>query len=329
MPSSTDTPKRPPQRGNVPAQRPAQQAPAVVTKPDPWAVLKLDLDRNRDVYGALLGGTKPAPTSQIDRFLMSCYQVVWNKPDLIAEPMRDSLLLAFAEGAATRLDFSPTAKEAFIEIRDGKARFATQYPGLVKLIHRGNDIDYISVGVVRRGDHFRQVGGSDPHIDHVAVELGHEPDDYDTDDAILATYACVKLLGSSKDIHEVARKADFNRAKAMSKGPAWKNWYDRMAMKVPLRRLANRLPKADEARHMLEVEDAQDQGETVTLDRVRELFGDRMTTPPRAIPSAGTDELRSLMDASGPVTDRTALPSAHPDAEPPEGALDGQAGDLV
>jgi recombinational DNA repair protein RecT len=298
MPSSTTKPQ--PARPNVPTQRqqPTAQPPAA-REPDEWNILKSDLDRNRNVYEALLGNLQPATPAQVERFMVLCYQVVWHKPDLLGAD-RDSLLLAFAEGAAVQLDFSPTAKEAFIEIREGLARFATQYPGLIKLIHRGNDVDFIHVDSVRRGDLFRQVGGSNPHIEHVAAELGHEPADYDDDNSILATYAVIKLKGSSRAVHEVSRRADFLKAKAMSKGPAWKNWLSRMALKLPLRRLANRLPFADEARQMIAVEDAQDRGEAVTLERVRELLGDRPIPTPR-LAAAPHDELRGLMDASGPV----------------------------
>jgi len=313
MPSSSDKTNR----GAVQRQQrqpQPQQAPPQPEGPNPWQVLHGDLERNRDLYGDLLGrGGKVANGPQVDRFLVTCYQAVWQKPDLL-DADRDSLLLAFAEAAAVGLDLTPTAKEGFVEVRSGLARFATQYPGLIKLIYRANDVDFIHADVVRKGDFFRQVGGSDPKIEHIAAELGTEPPDYDEDGSILAAYAVIKIKGSTRAVHEVARKADFMKARQMSKGPAWNAWFARMAIKVPLRRLANRMPGADEVRQVLAVEDAQERGERVTLERVADLF--QRHSEPSAMPKrvASRDDLAALMGASGPAGGERRLPTEHEDA---------------
>ena len=276
-------------------------------------MLHADLDRNKEIYGKLLSkGRRGATDPQVGRFSMECYQAVWNKPELL-RANRDSLLLAFAEAAVVGLSLNPTSKEAFLEIRSGLVRFGTQYQGLVKLMHRGADIDFIFAEVVRRGDHFRQVGGSEPLIDHVAAELGYEPDDYDEDEAILASYAVVKTKGSSRAVHEVARRKEIMQARSMSKGkggqppsPAWAAWFSRMAKKLPLRRLANIVPGADEARMVLGVEDAQASGKAVTFDRVADL-GFQPIAEPIAAPrpsidaSPRQDRMNALIDASGPA----------------------------
>jgi recombinational DNA repair protein RecT len=300
MPNSKDKPARRPQSRPQPQQQPQQQL-------DEWNALKVDLDRNKGVYAALLGGKKKAPDPEVERFRMECYQVVWHKPDLL-KANRDSLLLAFAEAAVVRLSINPTAKEGYVEVRSGVARFATQYQGLVKLMHRGADIDYLFTDVVRQGDAFRQIGGSDPRLEHIAAELGHEPDNYDSDESILAVYAVVKTMGSSRAVHEVARRSEILKARSLSKGkggkppsPAWAAWFSRMAKKLPLRRLANIIPGADEARMALGVEDAQARGEAVTFDRVSQAF-DPVASPRLTSPQQ-PDELRALMDASGPAVD--------------------------
>lgn len=252
---------------------------------------------------------------------MTCYQSAWHKPALL-EANRDSLLLSFAEAAVVRLNLNPTAKECYIEVRKGVARFATQYQGLIVLMHRGSDIEYIYADVVRRGDDWRQVGGSEPRIEHVHASLEDAPDGYDSDESILAAYAVVKIRGSSRATHEVIRRADILKARAMSTGPAWNAWFSRMAMKVPLKRLANRLPGADQIRQIASVEDARSRGETVTLPQVQAAFGEQ--TPMPAAPRRGaalpknSDDLRQLIQSSGPPS-----PGSGQDTErttPSEGA---------
>lgn len=275
-----------------------------------------DLKRNTGTYAALLGGKKPASESEVDRFMMSCYQAVWHQPKLL-DANRDSLLLAFAEAATVRLSLNPTAREAFIETRNAKvgdvyilqARFGTQYQGLIKLMHRGSDIDYIHADVVRRGDLFKVVGGSNPHIEHIQADVDMDPEvavAYDSDDAILASYAVVKIRGATRDSYEVARRASILKARAMSKSNAWTNWFERMARKIPLRRLANIIPGADEARGVITLEDARERGEMMTLERVAQLLGDRGVDVPAIARGLGfdptapqrPDEMQALIDSS-------------------------------
>ncbi len=309
MPNSNDK-NRKTTRRQQPARR--QQQPARQQEPqgpDAWDILKADLDRNLNVYGKLLSrGTRAASEPQVQRFSMQCYQAVWNKPDLL-QANRDSLLLAFAEAAVVGLSLNPTAKEAFLEIRSGLVRFGTQYQGLVKLMHRGTNIDFIFADVVRLEDHFKQYGGSEPRIEHVSVKLGFEPDNYDEDEAVLAAYAVVKTKGASLAVHEVARRRDILKAMSMSKGKggnppssAWRDWFPRMAKKLPLRRLANIIPGADEARMVLGVEDAQSRGEAVTFDRVSQVFDPIAAPRPANVTPSDGDALRKLMESSGPAS---------------------------
>jgi recombinational DNA repair protein RecT len=311
MPSSNQRPQqhqRPQQPQPAQAVERSRQPPPEQPTISAFDVLRADLDRNRGVFQPLLGNKRSVNDSQVDTFIMTCYQHVWHKPDLLGAD-RDSLLLAFAEAAVTGLDLNPTSKEGYIEIRSGIARFATQYQGLIKMMHRGNDIDYMHVDVVRRGDMFRQIGGSGPRIEHVTAELGCEPEDYDTDAAILASYATVRLNGSSHAMQEVARRSAIDKAMAMSKGkggkppsPAWASWYDRMAMKLPVRRISNYLPGADEIRTMMSVEDARDHDRFMIHPRVAEVFGN--IEAPRAATRIGptnADRLASLVASSGPA----------------------------
>jgi len=300
---STNKPQR--RQNQPPPQQQQEETPFELT----FDGLKCDLDRNKGIYSALLGGDKKAPEPAVERFIMQCYQVVWHKPDLLRAD-RDSLLLAFAEASVVGLNINPTAKEGYIEVRSGVARFATQYQGLVKIMHRGASVDYIFAEVVRQGDTFRQIGGSDPRLEHIAVELGFEPPNYDDDESILAAYAVVKTTGATRAIHEVARRSDILKAQALSKGkggnppsPAWVSWFGRMAKKGPIRRLANVIPGADEARMAISVEDAQARGEAVTFHRVAQFFDP--VASPRATPDLGppknADELQALITASGPA----------------------------
>jgi recombinational DNA repair protein RecT len=296
MPNSN---QRQPARRQAP-QQPArrQDNPAVL-----WNELNADLSRNQALFAKLLGCDRPNdPIS--DRFISTCYHAVWTKPDLL-EVNRDSLLLAFAESAVVGLSLNPTAKEAYIEIRGGQARFRTQYQGLAKLIRRHNDVDFLHVDAVRWGDHFRQIGGSEPRIEHVACELGSEPENYDSDDAVLATYAVIKMKGATRAVHEVARRADIMKAQSKSKGkggkppsPAWAEWFWRMALKVPLRRLANRVDTSGEIRAAIAVEDS----DTLVSESVMQVFSESVDAPRHrmsALAPKNPDELNALMDSTG------------------------------
>ncbi len=289
MPSSTET--------NLEHQHRRQAA-----KPgEPFNILRADIERNLHLYESLL----PTQLRSTSCFAVRCYELVWAKPELL-EANRDSLLLAFAEAAVQGLNLSPLAKQVYIETRGNIARLGTQYQGLITLMHRSNDIDgTVQAGVVRRGDFFEQLGGLTPGIKHTYAPLD-EPAGYDKDDAILATYAIVRLRGASFPTYEVARRADLLKAQAKSKGkggsppsPAWADWFDRMAMKVPVRRLANLLPHADEVRTAISLEDQRDQDRYVIHPRVAEVFGNLPMAGSTG--ARGADTLDALMAASGPA----------------------------
>lgn len=280
-----------------PARRQEPQHPAQRQEPvDLWNELNADLSRNQALFAKLLGCDR-ANDPLADRFISTCYHAVWTKPDLL-DVNRDSLLLAFAESAVVGLSLNPTAKEAYIEIRSNQARFKTQYQGLAKLIRKHNAVDFLHVDAVRSGDHFRKIGGSDPRIEHVGCELGSEPENYDSDDAVLATYAVIKMKGATRATHEVARRADILKARSMSKSNAWTNWFWRMALKVPLRRLANRVDTSGEIRAAIAVEDS----DTMVSEAVMQVFGESVDAPRHqmaALAPKNPDELNALMASTG------------------------------
>lgn len=150
----------------------------------------------------------------------------------------------------------PDNKEAAIVVYNGKQGKKAQYQpmidGVLKRLRQSGLIEMIAAKAVFDGDDF------DYWFDEDGEHVKYRPDfGASGDRKFKLVFAYAKLKGGEMVV-EVMNKAEIDRIRAASKtgnssyGP-WAQWYDRMAVKSALHRLARRLPSSSETMQLLEV----------------------------------------------------------------------------
>ena len=176
------------------------------------------------------------PNVSIDRFIRTALTGIQQNP-AVCEADRQSLYLAIQRCAADGL--LPDGREAALAIYGGKVNYMPMVLGIIKrLATAGITID---AQVVKEHDTFEQEFGDDARIVHKAPRLGQPRG------PLIGAYAIAKLPNGMV-MREVMDKDQIEQVRTSSRsanaGP-WKQWYDEMARKTVLRRLAKRLPIID------------------------------------------------------------------------------------
>lgn len=202
------------------ALTPVQQVCTTISSPDFTARLKQALP----------------PNVSVDRFVRTALTGIQQNP-AVCEADRQSLYLAIQRCAADGL--MPDGREAALAIYGGKVNYMPMMLGIIKrLATAGITIDS---QIVREHDQFEQEFGDDARIVHKAPRLGQPRG------ALIGAYAIAKLPNGMV-MREVMDKEQIDQVRLSSRsanaGP-WKQWYDEMARKTVLRRLAKRLPILD------------------------------------------------------------------------------------
>ena len=134
------------------------------------------------------------------------------------------------------------------------------YRGYLTLCRRSGDVTVIKASLVREGDKFRELRGTDDRIEHeplasILDATTGKPR------AITHAYAIAKFKTGEVDfevmpIEEI--EALKKRAGVYETGP-WETDYGEMCKKTVMRRLCKRLPQSEDAARLLEL-DAQAEG---------------------------------------------------------------------
>jgi recombination protein RecT len=173
----------------------------------------------------------------LERFKRVVVMAVQKAPDLLDADQR-SLFLACQRAAADGL--LPDGREGAIVLFGKQAQWMPMVAGLMKLARNSGEIASINAHVAYKGEKFCVVLGDDEKIEHERnLELadGAEP---------IGVYAIAKLR-NGEVVREVLTKAQVekirNVSRAKGNGP-WVTWWEEMARKTAIRRLAKRLPLA-------------------------------------------------------------------------------------
>ena len=176
------------------------------------------------------------PNVSLDRFIRTALTGIQQNPS-VCDADRQSLFLAIQRCAADGL--MPDGREAALAVYGGKVNYMPMVQGIIKrLATAGISID---AQVVRENDEFEQAFGDDAHIIHKAPRLGQPRGQ------LIGVYAIARL-SNGMVMREVMDKDQIDQVRMASRsanaGP-WKQWYDEMARKTVIRRLAKRLPILD------------------------------------------------------------------------------------
>lgn len=164
---------------------------------------------------------------------------------------QDGLLPDGREGALvvynTKVPGRNGEKDRWIQ----KVQWMPMVAGIMKKARNSGEIALITAGCVWGGDKFRY------WIDDDGEHIFYEPGEKQDRDVFVKAFAMAKLKDgtvyalpmSPTDVEKVR-----NASKA-KEGPAWNNWYDQMAQKAAIRRLAKRLPMSSDLDDLIRRDD--------------------------------------------------------------------------
>lgn len=187
------------------------------------------------------------PQIPVDKFIRTTLTAIQMQPDLL-DTDRRSLLGSCMKAAQDGL--IPDGREAALVIFRGKNGPMTQYMpmvgGLLKKMRNSGELASISANVVYEKDNFVYELGD-------FEEIRHKPFLGDRGKPI-AVYAIARTKDGAV-YREVMSVADVEKVRAASRakdaGP-WVQWWDEMARKTVIRRIAKRLPSSADVDQVFE-----------------------------------------------------------------------------
>lgn len=238
-----------------------------------------------------------------DKFQRVVMTAVQQNPDLLAADRR-TLLMACTKCAQDGL--LPDGREAAFTVFNTKIKIdgreqwikMVQYmpmiAGIKKRAMNSGQVSGLQGHVIYANDHFIWKQGTDPQLDHIPLFPGERGEP-------IGAYAVAMIKGEDRPLFRVFDKNRIEKARAVSKskdGPAWKIWWDEMAIKTVARNLAKDLP-ADAEADMMRVAGRDDEPvdpheTTATIDSV-------LTDEQRALPPSRLDVIEGGMVENEPV----------------------------
>lgn len=170
----------------------------------------------------------------VERFVRTTLTAVQTNPDLMNADRRT--LFAAATRAA-QMGLLPDGREGAIVTFGGKCQFMPMLGGVLKLVRNSGELASIDAQIVYKADKFTYR----PGIDLVPA---HEPDWFGDRGEIVGVYAVAKMKDGAAYVEILSKKQVEqvrNVSRSKSSGP-WVTWWDEMARKTAIRRLAKRLP---------------------------------------------------------------------------------------
>lgn len=205
-----------------------------------------------------------------EQFIRTAATAMIENPDLQAADKK-SLILALTRCAKDGL--MPDGREAALVVRntkvDGsyikKAVYMPMVDGVMKRARQSGQVTNIVSKVVYASDEFEYV------IDEFGEHLKHKPAFVDNDE-IVKVYSFARLT-SGEMVIEVMSRNEIERVRDIATSgkvnSVWDKWFDRMALKTVIHRLARSLPCASELFSLFEVtQDTNSQLKTVTEPQV-------------------------------------------------------------
>lgn len=251
---------------------------STTTKMNPVEDFRNQLQRYTREFGAALPSHIP-----LERFMRVVLTAVNFDPDLLMadraslfesalKAAQDGLLPDKRDGAF--VVFNTKVKRDGVEKWIKKVQWMPMVFGILKKVRNSGQLATLTSRVVYAGDKYRY------WIDEKGEHLEYEPgDDQDTNLMRFVFALAVTKDGASYIEHMTVRDVERTRAVSKSKdrGP-WVDWYDEMAKKTAIRRLAKRLPMSSDLDDLVRRDDTIydfDDKSSATTDLATQMFSVR------------------------------------------------------
>ena len=184
----------------------------------------------------------------VDKFIRTTLTAVQMNPELLQADRRSLLGAAMKAAQDGLLLDGREAAPVIFRTKDGpKVQYMPMVGGILKKLRNSGELASISAHVVYEKDHFEYELGDNENIVHKPY-LGEERG------RPIACYAIAKTKDGAI-YREVMSVSDVEKVRASSRaanaGP-WVQWWDEMARKTVLRRIAKRLPSSADLDQVLE-----------------------------------------------------------------------------
>lgn len=254
------------------------------------------------------------PQINVEKFVRTTLTAVQMQPDLLNADRR-SLLGACMKSAQDGL--MPDGREAALVIFRSKNGPQVQYMpmigGVLKKIRNSGELASISAQVAYSADLFEYELGDEEKITHKPFLGGDRGEP-------IAVYAVAKTKDGAI-YREVMSVSDVEKVRAASRagkfGP-WADWWDEMAKKTVIRRMAKRLPSSADIDQMMDNDNEQydfqnKRKETVNVTPQPEAQGEPLSRLKRSMGQVPQEDIDgavepSVADTEGDVIDAVANP---------------------
>jgi len=226
-------------------------APVEERKLTPSQQFRAELDRMNDQFAAALPShIKP------EKFARVVMTAVLSDPAIL-QADRQSLLESAIRAAQDGL--LPDKREGAFVVFNAKVngewikkvQWMPMIAGIIKRVQQSGEIKMLTARVVYGGDHFRT------WIDDQGEHVEYEPSEEQDTDTIRRVFAMATTTDGAVYVEPLSAK-DVEKIRSVSrskdKGP-WVDWWEEMAKKSAIRRLAKRLPLSTDLHDLIRRDD--------------------------------------------------------------------------
>ena len=195
----------------------------------------------------------------VNKFI-SVAKLTLNKNPRLLQADKTSLMQTFMKAAQDGLFLD--GKEAAAVLYGNQVNYLPMVEGVIKLMHNSGLIKTISAEVVYENDCFEYELGSNPHVKHIPLLVGNRGNR-------ICVYCYVQTANDGEYI-EIMNMDDLDKCKQQAKGASsphspWVKWFDQMAKKTVIHRIAKRLPKNDAINSVVRIEEDTDFKQAVNV----------------------------------------------------------------
>jgi recombination protein RecT len=226
-----------------------------------------------------------------ERFVRVIQTAISQNPALVKAD-RTSFLSACMRLAEKGLE--PNGADAALVMFGEKVTPMVMIAGLLRLIRNSGELKSITSQLVYKNDKFKY------YVDSEGEHIEHEPNLFSDRGDMIGCYAIARTNDNGIYI-EVMTMADIEKIKKSSRsagsGP-WVSWFDQMAKKSVLRRLAKRLPSSTDIEQVLSDDDKAEfvNDQPAQASQQPEQQDDAIDVSPA--PEAKKSKLEKIVEAS-------------------------------
>ena len=200
---------------------------------------------------------KEALPSTMDEWkFISVAKLTLNQNPKLVQADKNSLMRTFMRAAQDGLFLD--GKEAAAVLYGNQVNYLPMVEGVIKLMHNSGLIKTISAEVVYENDCFEYELGSNPHVKHIPLLVGDRGNR-------ICVYCYVQTSNDGEYI-EIMNMAEIEQCKQVAKTQSvWSKWFDQMAKKTVIHRIAKRLPKNDAINSVVRIDEDTDLKQAVNV----------------------------------------------------------------